>query len=495
MKSSRTLTYGLLAAVVVFASAWLTRYTDEGLGTCWTHHVLRNWGQFGLVQLHGQLIYNPGGYGVETEPMICTSHRAASLYPAFLCWQFLGGAAGIFIYYALLAAMVFWSIWRLLGRTEAAYWLGAAAVLAPGFVRWQTTLDPNLAAAVFGFPYCVAVLALLRLPAWRWPQIVLLGILIMVFSAVNWTTAFVHGMVVAFMLALPVIPWRRMFIYIGLGAICAGIVLAISLSAKLDPAKGGGLAKTMAGYGWGDAGYGSGMATSTALLRIGFTNLAGLLPVWVFLAWRSRWPGASTGACLSLLPLVSALGALLFLRNYAGHHPWMTCHFILLGLILSAVLLKMRRPARLALSPVAGAMLLAASFIYGALMLAVGHEHNARQLAVIHFIQDQVPRPATLVVARERDPEIADLLSRLETDRHYVVVDTVAEAETGGTNPFIMTRRPPPASARRVAHLDDRDSGRAWMRTVLDWYSRVITHRRPGDKVEVHGTDYYLYQP
>lgn len=495
MKSSRALLYGLLAVLVMAASAWMTRFNDDGLGTTWTHHVLHNWDEAGFFRLHGQMIYNPGGHGVETDPMICTSHRAASLYPVFVCHQLLGGQPGVYLYYALLAGMVLWSIWRLLGGTEAAFWLGAVAVLTPGFVRWQTSLDPNLAAAVFGFPYCVAVLALLRQPAWRWPQVILLGVLIMVFSAVNWTTAFVHGMVVAFMLALPVIPWRRMFVYIGLGAFCAGIVLAISLAAKLDPSKGGGLAKTLAGYGWGDAGYGSGMATSTALLRIGFTNLAGLLPVWLFLVWRSRWPGISSGVLLSFFPLASALGALLFLRNYAGHHPWMTCHFILLGLILSAALLKMRLPVRSSFSSVKGGLWLAAALAYGCALMAIGHEHNARGLTVIRFIRDHTPRAATLVAAQERDPELTVLLSRLEMDRSYLIAPTVAEAESGGTNRFIITEVKPSSSVHLVAHLDARESGNAWMKQALAWYSRVIAHRRAGDKVEVEGTDFYLYQP
>jgi hypothetical protein len=495
MKLSRTWIYGLLAVVVVFASAWLTRFTDEGLGTCWTHHVLRNWEQFGFARLHGSLVFNPGGFEAETSPMICTSHRAASLYPAFLCYQFLGGEAGIFVYYALLAAMVFWSVWRLLGRTEAAFWLGAVAVLAPGYVRWQTTLDPNLAAAVFGFPYCAALIALLQRPVWRWPHLLMLAALIVVFSMVNWTTAFVHGMMVAFMLVAPGISWRRLFTYVGLGMVCAGAVVAVSVSTKLDPAKGGGMTNLLAGYAWGDAGYGAGMATSTAVLRLAFTNLAGLLPVWAFLAWRSRWPGMSAGVLATFLPLLSAALSLFVLRNYAGHHPWMSCHFILLGLILSAWLLKARLPARPAFPALAGLVALVATFVFAWVMLAVGHKHDDRQLAVIHFIRDQTPRAATLVAAQDRDPELPGLLSRLEMDRHYVVVPTLSATEMAGTNQFVITTVKPSDSSRSLVHLDVRESGNSWMSRLLDMYSKLIAHRRPGDKVEVQANDFYIYRP
>jgi len=494
MKLSTKWLYVLLAVGVVLTSAWLTRFTDEGMGAGWAYDVLRNWEQYGFFHLHGQLVYNMGGFEVETHPEIYHNHRAVSLYPAFLCFHFLGGAAGIFVYYTLMAAMVFWSIWQILGRTEAAFWLGGLAVLTPGFVRWQTSMDPNLVAALFGFPFGAAVLMLLRQPVWRWPQVLALSALVLVYSMINWTTAFVHGMVVAFMVVAPKLFWRRLFIYVGLGVVCAGAVVALSLVTRLDPSKDGGAASLLTNYGWGNAGYGLDMATSTAVLRVAFTNLVGLLPVWLFLAWRCRWPGLSFRLLAGFLPLLSAAGSFVVLRNYAGHHPWMTCHFILLGLILSAAALKLRLPGRRGVPAWAGIASVTLTFGYASVMLALGHKHDDRQLALIHFIRDQTPRSGILL-AQEHETEVCYLFSRLETDRHSVVVPAALPIPVGDTNQFMVTTIKPPASSQRVAHLDLRETSRSWMDRCLDWYAKSIAHRRPGDKVEVQATDIYIYQP
>jgi hypothetical protein len=271
-------------------------------------------------------------------------------------------------------------------------------------------------------------------------------------------------------------------------------VVFISVAHRVDPAKGGSLIKLLVGYGWGNVGYGTDMSTTTAFLRVAFVNTVGILPVWAFLAWRTRWPELSPRLLLSFLPFLAGIFPLLVLRNYAGHHPWMTCHFILLGLVLSVAALKLRLPSRPAFHPATGLALLGATFVYATVMLAMGHKHDERQLALIHFIRDQTPRSATVVVLRNQDPEVASLITRLEIDRHYVVRPDFADGAMTGTNEFYLTTGRP-VTARWLVHLDNRESGDSWMNQVLAWYSRTIAHRRPGDKVEVGSPDYFLYQP
>src|SRR5271156_5672938 len=109
----------IVAAVLVLAGAsWLTTLVDDGLGLDWTHNVVRNWEQFGFFNLHGRLVYNPGGFQADTQPQIYLGHRPASLYPCFWTQELFRGAIAVNFYYALVAAVVFLSIWQLLGRTD-----------------------------------------------------------------------------------------------------------------------------------------------------------------------------------------------------------------------------------------------------------------------------------------------------------------------------------------------------------------------------------------
>jgi hypothetical protein len=483
----------LVVLLVLIASAQLARVTDEGLGVCWTHDVLRNWGDFGLLNLHGQLVYNPGGFEVETKPIVYPGHRAASLYPAYLCSYIFGESAGIAIYYGLLAALVFWSIWRLLGRTEESFWLAAVAVITPGYIRWQNSLDPNLAAAVFGFPYCLAVIVLIQRPVWNWRHLTGLILLILVYSAINWSTAFVHGMLFAFLLVMPGVSRRRLIAYTGIGVLVAGAVVAVSVANKLAGSAGGGMQQMLSAYGWGNEGYGLGLTTRTACLRLLAINVAGLLPVLIFLFWRFGRAGHSVRMVSGLLPLLLACLSILSLRNYAGHHPWMSCCFILLGLILSAVVLKAQLPVRPELSPAAGLVWTAAAFIYGFGMLAMGHAHIDRQMALIHFIRDHTPRSATIWVVADADPVLAGLINRLDLDRHRLVAPTGAGIVPAGTNDFVLTESPPKLSQQNF-HLNNRIRDDSWLKSIPRWYARVVAHRRAGDKVEV-ADDYYLYKP
>ena len=494
----------LLAAVM--GTAWMTTWVDDGMVPGWTHGVVRNWEQFGFFNLHGKMVSNPGGFQVETHPVYYAGHRPASLYPVFICHRLLGATGlGFLAYYAIMAAVVMLSIWQLLGRTERAFWLAITVVLAPGYVRWQTTLDPNLTAVLLGFPFCVGMLGLLRRPTLGWFHWGALFLLILVYSSVNWTTIFVHAMLFVTLLVLPRVSWRHLLIYAGLTAAAAGGVLLASLSSKMAMANGSsaGLASVVQGYGWGNAGYGLDMSTKTACLRLLAANGIGLLPVLVYLGWQwwRRGGRQSAGPLIFLLPALVPVVEVLGMRNYFGCHPWMSVHFILLGIILSATVWKERAGAavdgetRPRLAFCLG--FLAVTFAYGLTVLAAGHAHNERELKLAALIREHTARDTTIVIRRDTDPDLAGLESRLPElfDRHLVVVSDTGEASLADVpaKRVILTAVAPP-SEKTIAQTGGTDDGDRVFKKLLGWYARHIAHRRAGDKLEL-GEKYFLYQP
>jgi len=496
----------LLAAVV--GTAWLTTWVDDGLGNGWTQIVVRNWEQFGFFNLHGKLVVNPGGFEAVTHPEWYTGHRPASLYAVWLCHRLFGsGGPGFLVYYAAMAALVAGSVWVLLGRTERAYWLAVTLVLTPGYVRWLTTLDPNLTAVLFGFPFCAVVIARLSRPALTRANGVGLFLLILVFTALNWTTIFVHAMLFVTLLLLPRVSWRHLVIYAVLtGGLVGGVVLT-SLASKMGSAQGSGagLATILSGYGWGNTGYGVDLTTRTACTRLLAANLLGLMPLLIFLGWQFRRPAVrqSGQGLLFLLPALVPVVEVLGMRNYFGHHPWMSIHFIILGIILAAVVWNARAAAPAA--PVAEPRRrlpfrlgwLAMTFTYGFIVLAATHAHNEPLLRLQALIAENTARHTTIVIRQDTDPALAGMAARLpETfDRHLVVLPDASPAAWAAIPPprIMLTAVPPPADAIRAQTTHAR-GGNPVLARLLGWYSRHIANRRAGDKLDV-GDQYYLWQP
>lgn len=495
----------VIAVLILAGAAWLTTLVDDGLGLVWTHNVVRNWEQFGFFNLHGKLVFNPGGFQADTQPQIYAGHRPVSLYPFFGTQKFFHGAEGANVYYALVAAVVFLSIWQLLGRTDRAFWLGAITVIAPGFLMWQPTIDPNLAAVMAGFPFCVAVIWLMQKERLNLIQMGFLFGLIMLYSAINWTTAFIHAMLFATLLLLPKVSRKNLIVYTVLAALPAVVVVVVSLIGKMNDGHGGhvGLATMYQDYGWGNVGYGLELSTKTAFLRLMVVNVIGLLPVMTFLGWelgRGRTPGRIKNGLLFLLPLLMAIFELAALRNYFGHHPWMSCNFILLGMILSFVVWKSTRDSidavdKVQAKPFLQLVVLAMAFVYVFAVLSFYHIHNGQELALVKFIRSNTARPAIILIARDTDPKLTDIAERLPElfDRRVIALDKTSSFDTGMTNGFLLT-----AVKNNGYQLAARSNdvggteGLALMKQMLEWYSRVIAHRRAGDKLEF-GEEYYLY--
>ena len=497
----------LLAAVM--GAAWLTTLVDDGLGVGWVQVVVRNWEQFGFSNLHGKLVYNPGGFEAESQPKIYAGHRPASILPVFLCHHLLAaGDKGFLVYYAIMAAIVLLAIWQLLGRTERAFWLATVVVLTPGYLRWQTSLDPNLAAVLFGFPFCAIVLGLLQRSALKWMHWAALFLLTLIYTSVNWSTIFIHAMLLVTLLLLPSVSRRRLFYYAGLAAVIGGVVLLTSMASKVVRLPDGrtpstGLAQTLLNYGWGNSGYGLDMGTKTACLRLLAANLMGLLPMLVFLGWQfwRRGGRRSAGGLIFLAPFLVSVVEVMGMRNYFGHHPWMSIHFILMGIILSAVLWKARFgstatdaiQSRLAFR-LAG---LAVTFIYSFTVLTAYHAHNGAELNLVGMIRAHTDRDTTIVIRLDTDPALKGMDLRLPElfDRHVVVVpDSTAAslADVPAKRLFLTTI--PPVSEKILGQAGGAENENSVMKKLLGWYTHYIAHRRPGDKLEL-SDKFFLYQP
>lgn len=497
----------ILLILVLAGGSWLTTLVDDGLGVDWAHNVVRNWEQFGFFKLHGELVYNPGGYQSDSQPEIYAGHHPAGLYLVFAVQKILPGA-GALVYYGVVAALVFFGIWYLLGRTQIAFLIAGVAVLTPGYLLWQTTLDPNLASVMAGFPFCAAVIWLLQKGPLRLTHAVGLLLLIIIYSAINWTTVFVQGILFAALMMLPAVSRRNLVTYAALAVVPMVLVVVTSFINKMTNNHSGsdaGFMIMLRGYGWGNWGYGLGLSTRTAFTRLLFVNLIGFFPLLAVLGvelWRGRFSGWKDRNCLIFLPLVAAAFCVAVLRNYFGHHPWMSCSFILLGLILSLVIWRARRAVGSVdenrAMPLIQWTTLTVSFAYAFVVLSFYHLHNGQELDAVRLIRNHTPRTATILVSRDTDPALAQMQDRLPElfDRHLVVLDNTPDPDPATTNAFWLTSASPPQGGHHLVAGDsgDAEPGRApLIGKLLNWYTRSVAHRRQGDKMDF-GAKYYLYQ-
>jgi hypothetical protein len=320
---------------------------DEAVN--WVESAIRNWQQYGFWALHGKMVTNPGGYEVLTKPEIYQGHRPASMYPVFVIEQLLTWAGpGNLPFQIAFSLILFVSVGWLMRASRWA-WLAAVVVLfCPGYTVYPAHLDPNAIALYMAVPFLALLLALLRRPRLGQLQAVLVCLLVFCYTQLNWTTIFGHGMVLAFLLLERSISWKRLGLYVAAAGVSLGLVATVSVLDKMghgaaassSTSSGSGLAM-LGNYTWGTSGYGAGQTTVKAFTRIGATNTAGLLPLWLLVGF-CFFRGCKTGWArrqLALLPLAVAVIPLLVMRNYFGNHPWMATPLLLPGAVLALCLL------------------------------------------------------------------------------------------------------------------------------------------------------------
>ena len=500
-----------LALAIVSGCALLLYLVDDGLGVAWPQNVVRNWEQFGFFNLHGKLVINPGGFEATTNPEIYKGMSPVCLYLPYFAAKLFGWAGlGTMSFHILLALAVFWAIWSLLGRDNFAFVVAAAAVLCPGYARWQKLLDPNAISVLFGLPYIAIVGSILKRPHLRFASVIGLFVLTLAFISLNWTTAWVLGPCALLLLGLPQINRRAVILFIALAGASSVLFVFGSIMAKAGDSHTGTMnwGLFIRSYTWGNVGYGFGLTTGKALLRLAFVNGIGLLPLLVICGYAVtkclRGRNQKTWSAIS--PFALAVVEVGFMRNYFGHHPWMAAPLLLVGLIFSLVLLRLHIESAAATTgrgiiPQPKTLSLPAisllGFIYGMAVMIFFRANETNALSLVNLVRQHTERSNCIVVVKNLDPETATMAPRFDEllDRRVVVADDLDHLPASKTPIVILSTVP---SSGRLNLLAQTSGGgtnpQSWLRKTADWFNHSIARRRPGDRLELADT-YFLYEP
>jgi len=492
----------IFLATILVASLWLLWLFDDGLGIGWPSNALRNWQQFGLSAMHGALVFNPGGYEALTKPQI---YHGMSPYCLYTVWisATLGGWTGLgtFSFYLILGILVLWGIWSLLGKNNFAQLAAVAIILSPGYGRWLVGIDPNAISVLLGIPYAAAVTEILKKPRLRAGDCAILILLTAAFVPLNWTTAWVLAPFGIFLLVSSQV--RRATVIKFLTVAAAGSILFVlsSMHAKSGGSPGGGGGQFLGGYTWGNYGYGAELTTSRAFTRIFVISVTGLLPV--LLLWgvtaglRFRLaPGAVAAATL---PLAMALLEVAAMRNYFGHHPWMTPPVIIVGLIFSFNLLS---AGQVETKPVTGGGLkrlvstTAVCLLYGLAVVFAYRANGAEGRVLTGLIRHQTARTDWIVLVKNLAPITMQMADRMDStlDRHVVVVEELKDLPVG-QGLAILTEMPMEGGQLLAESRAGSGAGLdAVMQKAALWFRLHIAHRRADDRPEF-APHYYLYRP
>ena len=509
MQSSR-LAKIFLVLCVLGGSAWLQYLMDDGLGIGFSQNVERNWEQFGLFNLHGKLVTNPGGFEATTNPKILAGYSPICFYPAYFSAQiFAWTGLGTMSFHILLALAVFWAVWDLLGRDNFAFAVAATAVLCPGYARWQKLLDPNAICILFGLPYTAIVVSVLGKPRLAFGAIIGLFVLTLAFTSLNWSTVWILGPCTLLLLGLPQISRRAVILFIILAGASSSAIVIVSLLVKAGGSHSGtgNLAEFVRGYLWGDTGYGVGLTTGKAVLRLSFVNGIGLLPLLVIFAWPAAkyFQRGNPKNWLVISPFALAVAELAFMRNYFGHHPWMASPVLLAGLIFSLALWRVHigplAVARGRTVPQPRALFLPAifllSFIYGFAVMMFFRANETNQLSLVKLIRHHSKRSDCIVILKNLDPETAKMASRLDDifDRRVSVADDIGHLPESKDQVVVLTSLPLSGAWNMMAQSStDGTKSSSWLQHTANWFNHSIARRRRGDRLELADA-YFLYKP
>jgi hypothetical protein len=498
-----------LCACILAANGLIQWLADDDVGMGWAHNVIRNWEQTGFMALHGQLVDNPGGHGVLEHPHVYPGMRAASLYPAFFIGRlFAWTGFHVLPYHVLLSLAVLISTWQLLGRTDRALFIGGVVILCPGYFMWPTGMDPNDLSILTGFPYVALVWWRLRRPRLLASDIVFLVALTVAYTVLNWSTALAHGLIFITFAVSGMLPLRRLIFYTAAGAIAAGLVVFVGVASKMGgpghAAAPHALAQLLGAYGWGSGGYSDGSDTVTLFKRLAFINALGLFPFWI--VWLWNWlPRVKTDAgraLRSLAPLLLAAFDAVVMRNYFCHHPWMAGPLLLLGGVLSLMILGQAPspapvtpatapPANWRWSWTAGA---AAVFGFGVAVMLADRSNSAQQDSLTFLIRSATARGDEILVVNSRDPQLAAMAQRLPEvfDRSVVVLDKLPAPQASSSGAMLLSALPLEGSWKLAGSNAGPHQSIALVDDALAWFRQHISHRKPGDRLEM-AESYYLY--
>ena len=485
---------------------------------CWTHNILRNWEQVGLIKSGGRLVQNPGGFDVLEHPEIYTGHRPFFLYPSFWVGHLFGGAGehGLPFYLVLtLGAAI--SIWALLGRTAFALTTAGVVTLCPGHIRNAIIVDPVAVPVTLGFPAMLCVLQLLRAAKISLGWGLMLGGVAVTFAALNWTTAFPIAIAFVTVTVSMRSYWRRWLPIFSIMGACVVYITFVSVSNKVssgDPAPLSSRLLTLHNaYLFGPGGYGGyPMNWPKAIVRLVCANLIGLLPLWAIYSWKICHCLRSRVAISwrVFLPLIAAVVMIAGMRNSFAHHPWMAASVLIYGTVFSMALLDGVKPSsdrpKLLSEPVRESFLpqivfLTGCLIYGCVVVWALRVNSADVDALVTLVRQNTSRADAILVSSTDDPWLAQIgeqrLSAVLDRKIWISQEKIkaairrSGAAKGG---FFLTATNKDAKGTLVAHTIWPDSPAQKMVVgLLNWYRRAIARREKGDRLEAEAI-YYLYQ-
>lgn len=490
----------LIVGVAAGSLLWLV---DSNLGIGWPSNVLRNWQEFGPKPMHGALVFNPGGFQAVEHPQVYGGMSPLYLYPVYYCAQaFAWSGLGVLPFHLILAAGVFWGTCSLLGKGRAAFLFAVAILLSPGYGRWQKLLDPNVIVLLIGVPYAAILTTRLKQVPLRAVDLLIVVGLTALFIPLNWTSAWLLAPFGVFLLLSSGVRRSTAVVLLSLAAVGSIVSVLAAVGAKF-----GGHAtdhSILGGYTWGNYGYGAGLTSGRAIVRVGFVTIVGLLPVLVlfsFEAWRHfRPPSLKLG--LAFLPLAMVLLEIAGLRNYFGHHPWMSCPVVIVGLVFSYALMLDIKPistpsAALEMKlpwAVAGACTL-----YGLCVLMLFRANEGGHISLAHFVRQNTSRGEWIVLLRPNDPVLTEFASRLDEqlDRRVLVVDHLSDLPAPPPNqPMVVLTGVAQTGSDIIASeaAGEISGGNSLLLWAGEWFNRHIARRAAGDRIDVGG-NHFLYRP
>jgi hypothetical protein len=483
-----------LGSALLYLSAPLS--LKQGL---WTHEVLENWNDYGLWNLKGKLVTNPGGADVLTKPKSYAGHSPVIFYLAFVVRKIAGAFGGV-TFFVLLTLSIAVSIFFLLGRDAFALLAACTSVLSMGYARTTIILDPVPIPVSLGIPYSLFVIKVLgreRLSVLSWMS---LASVTAGYAILNWTTAFLFAALAGFLfvwLKGRVGRWLGFVFTAGLGAVAIGGFLYLQKAGS--GASGGQSFYNL--YLFGPIGYdGSPMTWTRAGIRLASATVIGLFPLLLVHAWQLYRCATQRGlACLSsLLPVLFAIIAVCGMRNYFAHHQWMAPPVLMTSIVLSMRLLKtptfnhslLDAATRLRLRS-ADFAIVGASLAY-ACLIAVASGANIQQDDFIQLIKNNSSRSDFIAFSAARDPWIAANKIRLEEacDRKFVELNR--DRPLRPPVQHLLTAVEYPAPAKWKARSSSAPgTGQPIVEKLLTFYRTYIAARKPGDRMEI--PTFYLY--
>lgn len=517
MKSPLKPAVFFLAILALLAGiAFLYDLGGHSQESCWSESALHNWDQYGIGTLKGKIVVNPGGFEVLDKPEIYQGHRASSLYPVYFFVHFFSWTGdGLVVFQLVFSLVLFVSVGRLLGKTETAWVVAAATVLCPGYTLYPAQGDPNSIALYMALPFATLLLPLLAKSSLSAGAVAMLAILTLAYTSLNWTIAFGQGMIIACLFAARIISKRRLALYMALAGAGVLLVAGASVADKLRAVPGTGenrgVMDLLGGYAWGTGGYGVGLTTGKAIVRIAFANLLGLLPLVLSCGYFAvrRWKVDGAFPWRALLPLGTAILGVASLRNYFGHHPWMAAPMLIPGMVLTLHLLlrakaqgqdPSRAPSRAVRGQgMKGMALLLGCFFYALVIVGADRAYHAEMYELTGLVLAHTTRSDTLVLAESLSSSMAVQTKSISvrTDRRVIVVPDLT-AQTDVKDRLILISPVKLAGSLPLIATSTQPAIMKWafVRELFDWYARRIARRNPQDHHFDYttGGQFYLYQ-